>query len=270
MICAMIHRTAIIAEGAEMHPTCEVGPYAVIDGQARLGANCRVGPHVHITGLTQIGANNTFHTGCVIGDAPQDLKYKDEPTGLRIGADNVFREHVTIHRSAKLFEETVIGSNNFLMAGSHVGHNSILGDHIIVANGALIAGHVTVEDRVFISGNCLLHQFVRVGALVLMQGGSAISKDLPPFTIARGNNHICGLNIIGLRRAGVGAQERLELKKLYRAIFRSGEPIRNAADHAFGKFNTPQTRAMLEFISASKRGVCADITSGERDPDERS
>jgi len=259
----MIHRTAIVSEGAEVDSTCEIGPYAIIDGDVRLGPNCRVGPHVHLTGHTQIGANNVFHTGCVIGDAPQDLKYKDEPTGLRIGENNVFREHVTIHRSAKLFEETVIGSNNFLMAGSHVGHNSMLGNHIIVANGALIAGHVTVQDRVFISGNCLIHQFVRVGMLALMQGGSAISKDLPPFTIARGDNHICGLNVIGLRRAGVAADERLELKKLYRAIFRSGQSIRAATAHAFGEFNSPRTRAMLEFIHESKRGICADVSSKE-------
>jgi UDP-N-acetylglucosamine acyltransferase len=264
----MIHRTAIIADGAEVDPTCEVGPYAIIDGQVTIGAGCRVGPHVHLTGLTQIGANNVFHTGCVIGDAPQDLKYKDEPTSLRIGDGNTFREHVTIHRSAKLFEETVIGSGNYLMAASHVGHNSVFGNNIIVANGALIAGHVTVQDRVFISGNCLIHQFTRVGTLALMQGGSAISKDLPPFTIARGDNHICGLNIIGLRRAGVTAQERLELKKLYRAIFRNGHSIRSATDHAFGEFSGERARVMLEFVRASKRGVCTDVATREPFPDD--
>src|SRR5207247_8947828 len=111
------------------------------------------GPYVQLTGLTTTGAHNQFHAGCVIGDAPQDLKYKAEPTRLRIGEHNVFREHVTAHRSNKLSEDTVIGSNNFLMANSHVGHNVIMGDNVVLANGALLGGHVTVGDRAFISGN---------------------------------------------------------------------------------------------------------------------
>ena len=149
-----------------------------------------------------IGAGNRFYAGCVIGEAPQDVKYKDEPTRLHIGDNNLFREGVTVHRSAKAGEATVIGSHNFLMVNSHVAHKCCLGNHVILANGALLGGHVEVADRVFISGNCLVHQFIRVGTLALMQGGSAISKDLPPFTIARGDNRLCGLNIIGLRRAG--------------------------------------------------------------------
>src|SRR3954451_3434545 len=119
----MIHSTAIIHPEAKLDPTVEVGPYAVIDGQVTVGAKCIIGPHVHLTGVTVIGAANHFHTGCVIGDAPQDLKYKGEPTRVRIGDQNVFREHVTVHRSNKLEEDTVIGSHNFLMAHSHVGHN---------------------------------------------------------------------------------------------------------------------------------------------------
>ncbi|MEI9960981.1 MAG: hypothetical protein WDM76_07560 [Limisphaerales bacterium] len=121
------------------------------------------------------------------------MKYKGEPTKLRIGEGNVFREHVTIHRSNKNEEDTVIGSNNFFMANSHVAHNCRIGDNVILANGALLGGHAVVHDRAFISGNCLVHQFTRVGMLAIMQGGSAISKDLPPFTVARGDNGICGL-----------------------------------------------------------------------------
>jgi UDP-N-acetylglucosamine acyltransferase len=263
----MIHPTAIIAPGAQVDPSCELGPYAVVDGNVTLGAGCRVGPHVHLTGHTEIGANNVFHTGCVIGDAPQDLKYKGEPTRLRIGDGNVFREHVTVHRSAKLTEDTVIGSGNYLMAHCHVGHNSHLGNNIIIANGALLGGHVTVEDRVFISGTCMLHQFVRVGTLALMQGGTGISKDLPPFTISRGNNHICGLNVIGLRRAGISAADRLELKRLYRRLFRSGESIRVAAETVDADFASTHARTLLEFVRASKRGVCSDVSVGDAEPD---
>ncbi len=109
----MIHPTAIVDPKAEVDPTCRVGPYAVIDANVKVGANCEIGPHVHLTGHTEIGANNRFFTGCVIGEAPQDLKYKNDPTRVRISANNVFREHVTVHRSAKMEEDTVIGSNNF-------------------------------------------------------------------------------------------------------------------------------------------------------------
>ena len=119
----MIHPTAIIHPQAKLDTTVQVGPYAVIDAGVELGAQCIVGPHVYLTGITKIGSHNQFHAGCVIGDAPQDLKYKDEPTRLRIGDHNVFREHVTVHRSTKTDGETVIGSHNFLMANCHVGHN---------------------------------------------------------------------------------------------------------------------------------------------------
>lgn len=252
----MIHPTAIIHPHAQIHPTVTVAPYAVIDADVTVGAECVVGPYVHLTGHTNIGAKNIFHTGCVIGDSPQDLKYHGEPTRLRIGDSNVFREHVTIHRSNKLEEDTVIGSHNFLMAHSHVGHNCTLGSHIIIANGALLAGHVNIGDRAFISGNCLLHQFVRVGTLALMQGGSAISQDLPPFTIAHRANTIAGLNTIGLRRAGLGTEERLELKRLYKKLFRSGQNLRDAIASAQKEFSSAPAKLMLEFLAASKRGVC--------------
>lgn len=255
----MIHPTAIIHPKAQLDPTVRVGPYTVIDEGVVLGAHCVVGPQSYFTGHTTIGAHNAFHAGCVIGDAPQDLKYRDEPTRLRIGDHNVFREHVTVHRSTKVADETWVGSHNFLMANCHVGHNVRLGNHIIIANGALLAGHVTVDDRVFISGNCLVHQFVRIGTLALMQGGAAISKDLPPYTVARGDNAICGLNTIGLRRAGFTSGHRLELSRLYHALFRSGKNLRQAVSEARGIALSEGAVALLDFIALSKRGVCGDI-----------
>ncbi|EEF57441.1 acyl-ACP--UDP-N-acetylglucosamine O-acyltransferase [Pedosphaera parvula] len=256
----MIHPTAIIHPDAKVDPSVKVGPYAVIDGQVSVGPNCVIGPHVHLTGVTTIGTGNQFHTGCVIGDAPQDLRYKEEPTRVRIADNNVFREHVTVHRSSKLQEDTVIGSNNFLMAGSHVGHNCSVGNYVIIANGALLGGHVTVHDRAFISGNCLVHQFVRIGTMALMQGGSAISKDLPPFAIARGHNGMCGLNAVGMRRAGIAALERLELKRLYLLLFRSGKKLSVAIEEVRQEFVSPASKTMLEFVAGSKRGICADTS----------
>lgn len=252
----MIHPTAVIDPKAEVHPSVVIGPYSVIDGNVKIGEQCRIGPQVYLTGNTTIGARNHFHAGAVIGDEPQDLGYKGAPTRVRIGNDNVFREGVTVNRSSKEGEDTVVGSHNYLMASSHVGHNCQLGDHIIMANGAVLGGYAVVEDRANISAMCKVHQFVRVGTLALMQGGAGVSKDLPPFTIARGNNGLCGLNVIGLRRAGFSAEERLELKRLYRLLFRGNRPLREALVAARKDFVGPHAVRMLDFIAASKRGVC--------------
>ncbi|HTV40936.1 MAG TPA: acyl-ACP--UDP-N-acetylglucosamine O-acyltransferase [Candidatus Sulfotelmatobacter sp.] len=263
----MIHPTAIVHPKAKLDSTVRVGPYAVIDEGVELGANCLVGPHVYLTGQTKIGAANAFHAGCVIGDAPQDLKYKNEPTGLRIGDNNVFREHVTVHRSAKTSDVTMIGSRNFFMQHSHVAHNCVIGDDAIIAGGALLAGHVVVQDRVFISGNCLVHQFCRVGKLAMMQGGSAISKDLPPFCVALQGNEMCGLNVVGLRRAGFSTEERFELKQLYKALFRSGKNFREALAAAQKTFSSEPAGILLDFLAEAKRGVVTDIgkARGEND-----
>lgn len=256
----MIHPTAIIDPQAQLDPTVEVGPYAVIDGHVSLGAGCRVGPHVYLTGHTRIGANNRFYAGCVVGEAPQDVKYKDEPTELHMGDNNLVREGATIHRSAKMDHATVIGSNNFIMVNSHIGHNVILGNHVILANGALLAGHVEVGNRVFISGNCLVHQFVRVGTLAIMQGGSAISKDLPPYTVARWGNGMCGLNAIGLRRAGLTAEDRVELKRLYHKLFRCEQNLSDAVAEARHEFTSAPAGVLLDFVATAKRGVCRDVS----------
>lgn len=263
----MIHPTAIIHEKAKLHGTVKVGPCAVIDDGVELGAHCVVGPHVYLTGLAKIGAGNTFHAGCVIGDAPQDLKYNNEPTRLRIGENNVFREHVTVHRSTTTAEETVIGSRNFFMQHSHVAHNCVIGHDTIVAGGALLAGHVVVQDRAFISGNCLVHQFCRIGTLAMMQGGSAISKDLPPFCVASKINEMCGLNVVGLRRAGVSAADRSELKRVYKLLFRDGKNVREALAEAEQRFSSSAAKILLNFVAQAKRGLASDV-GGESSNDE--
>lgn len=259
----MIHPTAVIHPKAKLDSSVTVGPYAVIDESVEIGPRCLVGPHVYITGVSTIGAENHFHAGCVIGDAPQDLKYDGAPTRVRIGDKNVFREHCTVHRSTKPDGETVIGSHNFLMQNSHVGHNCIVGNHVILAGCALLAGHAVVQDRAFVSGNCLVHQFTRIGTLAMMQGGSAVSKDLPPFTIALHQNEICGLNIIGLRRAGFTSEQRLQLKAAYRLLFRSGKNLRAAVAEAQSQFTDGPARTLVDFVGTAKRGVCSDVSGGK-------
>lgn len=266
----MIHPTAVIHPRARLAADVEVGPYAVIDGDVELGAACVVGPHVYLTGQVLAGEHNLFLAGCVIGEAPQDLKYKGAPTGVRIGSQNIFREHVTVHRSTTPGEWTQIGSHCLLMASSHVGHNSVVGNQVIMANGCLLGGYARVDDRAFISGCCLVHQFTRVGTLAMMQGGAAVSKDLPPFTIARRGNTMSGLNVIGLRRAGISPVERLELKRLYRFLFRSGLRLQDAVQQARAQFQAPVSVALLDFVATAKRGVCADksVDRGSEEEDE--
>jgi UDP-N-acetylglucosamine acyltransferase len=245
-----------------------VGPLAVIDGHVEVGEGCRVGAMVHLTGHTRIGARNVFHTGMRDGrgtagpevqgsaDAIVDWRRQRVPRA-RDGASGEFRGG----------GHPDIGSGGLFMAGAHIGHNSQVGDRVIIANGALLGGHVVVEDRAFISGNCLVHQFVRVGSLALMQGGSAISKDLPPFCISRGDNSISGLNVIGLRRAGMTADVRLELRRIFHALFRSGRSWAASVEAAGLEVRSEWGRGMVEFVRNSRRGVLT-IRSKRREPDE--
>jgi UDP-N-acetylglucosamine acyltransferase len=260
----MIHPTAIIHPRAQLDSTVDVGPFAVIEEGVALGPNNRVMAHVHLSGQTVIGAGNVFHPGCVIGNVPQDLKYRGAPSRTRIGDRNSFRENVTVNRATDESEDTVVGSNNLFMAQSHVAHNCQIGSGCIIANGALLAGHVHVHDRAVISGNCLVHQFMRIGTFAMMQGGSAISKDLPPYTVARGINSICGLNIVGLRRGGFTDEQRLELKQLYRFLFRTKLSRRAALVEARAQFTSDTARVLIEFVAAARRGICRDISLERR------
>lgn len=264
----MIHPTAIIHPRARIAPGVKIGPYSVVDEHVRIGPNCEIGPHVYLTGATELGSGNKIHAGAVIGDLPQDIRFKGELTGVVLGDNNVIREHVTIHRSNSAVEPTRLGSNNLLMAHCHVGHNGHIGDGVIIANGALLAGHVQVADRAFISGNCIIHQFTRVGTLALMQGGAGISKDLPPYTIARGDNGIAGLNVVGLRRAGFTSHERLELRRLYHTLFRSGAKLREAIAAAEKDNPSAKARVLIGFLQSGKRGFCADRRTDQESRDD--
>jgi len=254
---SLIHPTAVIHPRAQIDSSVSVGPYSVIDEFVSIGAGCVIGPHTYFTGHTAIGARNRFHAGCVVGEAPQDLKYKGAPTRLRIGDDNTVREHVTIHRSTTEDTETVVGNNNFLMVGAHVGHNCHVGDHVIIANAVLLGGHVDVGDRAMLGGGCAIHQFCRVGTLAMIQGGRPMSKDLPPYTLLGAHfNVMAGLNVVGLRRAGFTDEQRLEIKRLYHLLFRSGLNFREAVAKAEAEYVGAAARTMIEFVKTSQRGVC--------------
>ena len=252
-----IHPTAIIDAKAEIDSDVEIGPYAVIEGPVKIKRGTRVMAHAYLTGWTEIGEHNEIHPGAVLGDAPQDKAYGGEETYLRIGSHNIIREHVQIHRGTAAGSATVIGDNNFLMATAHVGHNCKLGDHIILANGALLGGYAEVGDSVFISGHCVVHQFVKIGDYALMRGLSGTSRDVPPFAVIDWQHAVRGVNVVGLKRAGFEEKRIRAIREAFRILFRKGRNLALAVKEVeqSGGVND-DVSALLDFIKASKRGVC--------------
>lgn len=272
-----VHPTAIIAPEANLQPDVKVGPFAVIEGPVTLGPGCSVGPHAHLIGPLTMGANNDVGKGAVIGGAPQHLGYKGEPTSVEIGDGNVFREHTTVHRGMPVgvgpgTGTTKIGSRGFFMAGAHIAHDCVIGDDVILANGALLGGHVTVAERAFISGNSAVHQFCRVGRLAFLSGASGSSKDIPPFWVMQDVNYVRGLNLVGMRRAGMPPAERTAVRKAYRIIYmtRPALPLSAALlriEAELGQF--PAIQELVQFIRTSKRGICgAHRLAGDASDDE--
>lgn len=252
-----IHPSAVVDSKAEIDSDVEIGPYVVIEGQIKIKRGTRVMAHAYLTGWTDIGEDNEIHPGAVLGGAPQDRTYKGQKTYLRIGNHNIIREHVQIHRGTAPGSATVIGNNNFLMANAHAGHNCQLGDNIILANGALLGGYVEVGDNVFISGNCVVHQFVRIGAYSLMRGLSGTSRDVPPYAIVDWQHTVRGVNVVGLKRAGFDEKRIRRIRETFRILFRKGRNLGLAVKEIEKSNRANQdVLALLEFIKASKRGVC--------------
>ena len=249
---AVIHPDAILAEDVE------VGPYAVIEGAARIGAGCVIQAHAIVGAHVVMGERNTIGYGAVIGGDPQDFAFKPATKSeVRIGSDNRIREYATIHRGTADGSATVVGDHCFLMAGAHLGHNVRLGDHVVIANGSMLGGHVIVEERVFIGGGCVFHQHMRIGRLAICQGASAFSKDIPPFTIAAERNGVAGLNVVGLRRAGLSAAQRAEIKAAFALLYRSRMNVAQALAAAREREWEAEGRAFWDFVGAAgKRGLC--------------
>lgn len=250
-----IHPTAIVDPLATIDPTADLGPYVVVEGPVEIGPRTRLMAHAVVLGRTVIGADNVIHPGAVLGDAPQDLKYADAPTGLRIGDRNVIREHAELHRATAPETWTIVGDDNFLMTSAHVAHNCTVGNQVIVASGALLAGHVTVGDQAFISGNCVVHQFTRVGRLAIMRGLARASRDVPPFAIADDTHVVRGVNRVGLRRAGLDAGAIRTLVNAFRILFRVRRNLREAMAEVEAQCRSAEVDELLAFIRASKRGV---------------
>jgi UDP-N-acetylglucosamine acyltransferase len=262
-----IHPTATVHPQAELGDGVTVGPYAVIGEHVCLGAGTSVGPHAVIEGWTSIGQGCDIGVGAVLGGPPQDLKYHGQRSFLRIGDRTCIREYVTVHRSAEEDGVTIVGAHDFLMAYTHVAHDCRLGDHVIMVNYAGLSGYVEVEDRAFISGHNAIHQFVRIGYLAMVSGASRVVKDIPPFMIAEGNpTRIRGLNVVGMRRLGLGPKARRELRRAYRLLYRSGLNTSQALEDMRQEgLTSDEVQRLIAFVEGAKRGICGGLRPGERD-----
>jgi len=249
-----IHQTAIVDSGAEIGAEVEVGPYSIIGAGAIIGEKCVIQSHVVIEGAVKMGAGNFVGHGAIIGAMPQDLSFNGETrSGIEIGQANVIREHCTIHRGATEGSVTVVGDRNFLMVGTHLGHDCRIGNGVTIANNSLLAGHVRIDDGVFVGGGSRFHQSIRLGRLVMAEG--RFTKNLPPFLIAA-KNQIFGVNILGLRRAGLSGAEREEIKRAFKLLYKSElntkQALARAAESDFGGVG----QEFFHFVAnAGKRGI---------------
>ncbi|MBI3986252.1 MAG: acyl-ACP--UDP-N-acetylglucosamine O-acyltransferase [Lentisphaerae bacterium] len=253
-----IHPSAVIEPGAELGRDVEIGPFCYVAARVTIGDGTVLGPHVTILPYTTLGKGCRLHANAVIGDLPQDLAFKESETFVRIGNQCVLREGVTIHRGTKPGTATELGDQCYLMANSHLAHNVKLGNQVILVNGVLLAGYVEVGDRAFLGGAAIVHQFVRIGRLAMLGGGCGIGKDVPPFctTVPFENNAILGLNVVGMRRAGLTPGQRLEIKRCYHLLYRSGLNLLAAQEKIKAEFTSPQALEICAFLAASRRGIC--------------
>lgn len=251
-----VHPTAVLSDEVELGANVEIGPLAILEGRVRIGDDCVIRPGAVLIGPITLGRGNLVCSGAVLGEQPQHLKYRGEPTSVEIGDHNIIREHVTVHRGTTHSMKTVIGHHNFLMVGAHVAHDCIIGDRCILTNGCLIAGHCILEDNVILSGNSAIHQFCRVGRLALLSGCSASTKDIPPFVVQQGIDTVSGINVVGLKRAGMGYEQINAIRQAFRTLYRDGLPLTAALakmERDLGHIDV--VREMIDFLHGCTKGI---------------
>ncbi len=253
-----IHSTAIVDPGAELGDGIVIGPYCVIGAGVKLGDGCRLHNHVTLAGPSEIGAENEFFPYASIGQRTQDLKYAGEPTWLRIGDGNTFREFCTVNRGTAPDSWTIIGSHGNFLAYSHIAHDCIVGDHVIFSNNGTLAGHVTVGDHAIMGGLTAVHQFCRIGAHAITGGCSKIVQDVPPFMIADGNPaEVRAINSVGLSRRGFSEDTVARIKKAHRILYREKRNVRESVEILRGWTDRcAEIDHLIEFVAGSERGIC--------------
>lgn len=253
----MIHPTAVIHAKARLGSACEIGPYCVIGEHVELGARCRLHSHVVIDGYTRLGEDNEVFPFTSIGLQTQDLKWKGGFTRTEIANRNTFRECVTVNSATSEDQATVIGSDNHILAYSHIAHDVILGDHVIMSNVATLAGHVVVEDYAVVGGLAAIHQFCRIGKMSIIGGCSKVVQDVPPFMLVDGNPaETRTVNKVGLERNGLPEETQAALRQAFKILFREGLTIPNSLARIEKEVAlVPEVQHLLQFVRASERGI---------------
>ena len=253
----MIHPLAIVDPGAKLGKDVQIGAFSIIGAGVEIGSGTWIGPHVVINGSTRIGSDNRIYQFSSLGEAPQHLGYKGEPTRLEIGDRNIIREYCTLNRgSAGGGGVTRLGHDNFIMAYCHLAHDCQVGNRTIFANGTSLAGHVRVEDQVIFGGFTMIHQFCRVGAHAMTGISTVTFKDIPPYLLVAGNTAVPhGLNVRGLKRRNFSEQTIEALRQAYKLVYKSGLRLSEATEQLAQMDANPEVRNFLDFIKHSERGI---------------
>lgn len=251
------HALAVVHPDAKLGRDVEIGPFCVVGAHVKIGDGTRLLSNVIVNGHTVIGRDNEIHPFAVVGNASQDKKYRGEVSYVRIGDRNVIREYVTINRGTGAGTETVIGSDNHLLAYTHIAHNCRIGNGVVMSNCAQLAGHITVGDGATIGGLVGVHQFVRIGRMAMIGGMSRVVKDIPPFVLVEGNPTVVyGLNVVGLKRANTSAESLTELKEAYRILYRSNLGHSEALERLRTTLQTHEGKELLAFLEEqTDRGI---------------
>lgn len=263
-----IHPTAIVSPDSEIGADVEIGPFAIIEDATVIGDRCVIEAAAQVRSGTCLGEECFVGSGALVGADPQYRGFdRRTRSGVRVGRGNILREYVTLHRSINEGGETRLGEGNFLMAGSHVGHDAVVGDHNTLANNVLLAGHVEIGNHCFLGGGSVFHQFVRVGDYVITQGNSGFSLDLPPYVIGSDINVVVGINAVGLKRAKFAMEELGRIKTAFREVFWGDLTLREVLDSVDWENLSPALQLFYNFLKQdSKKGLCIRPSRGMKTP----
>ena len=251
--------TARIDPRASIAADASIGDYCVIEADVVIGAGCRLEPYVYVKRWTTLGEANEISAGTVLGTDPLDKTFTGERSYLRIGSRNKIREHYTISRGTQPESVTEIGDDNYIMTSGHIAHNCKIGSRTVICSCALVAGHVEVEDGAFISGGVVIHQFSKIGELAMIGGNTRVNSDVPPYMLCSDfNAAVKGLNVVGLKRAGLRHSDIAPLKRAYQILFRSRLKLDDALRRIEAECPTEHTRHLVDFIRRSERGICRE------------
>jgi UDP-N-acetylglucosamine acyltransferase len=253
-----VHPTAVIGDEVELGEGVKIGPFCVVSGRVTLGDGVQLVSSVSMQGPVRVGRGTIFYPNSSIGFEPQDYKFKPGAltAGVVIGEETIIREHVTVHAASNNDTPTRVGDRTMMMVGSHAGHDVTVGDDVIIVNSAQLAGHSVVEDRAILSACALVHQFTRIGRQTMCSGGAVMTGDLPPYCTAAGRNMVVGLNMVGMRRAGLGRDEIEAVKYAYKNVLRQNPPLTEMKQMLaeLGQ-QSVAVKQIADFIAEAKRPI---------------